>query len=173
MSTLIIDRIICSQIILFRAVLDCFKGSRRDVRARDPIFIRTRLIFHCTEFARFISADKFVKRSCRRIVECPGNSDTENAKDVGHKKKGKNISPTVVAWRESNRCNSFWLAASAAPLARKENVPRLRRIIAIYGRRTLSRNYSAFNLSAIFPSFPIRLALRLIRERIISHGARP
>ena len=61
--------------------------SERFMWTWDSIFIRTRLIFHCIEFAGFISAGRFVKHSCQRIVEHPGNSGTKNVKDAGHKKK--------------------------------------------------------------------------------------
>lgn len=82
--------------------------------------------FPLYEFARFISAGRFVKHFCQRIVEYPDNSNTKNAedaRDVGHKKK--NILPTVAAWRESNRGNFVSLATAAAPLARASLKKRL------------------------------------------------
>lgn len=115
MSTLIIDRYLLVDYSLPRCFENISETRRRDVWAWDAIFIHTCLIFYCTKFARFISAGKFVKRSCQWILENSGNSNTRNVKDARHRE--------IFCWRGwlldgLKAIGAISLAISVAPLAR-------------------------------------------------------
>jgi len=65
----------------------CFKDGTSGSCVRSYLYSYS-FNFPLYEFARFISAGRFVKHFCQRIVEYSGNSkNTEDARDVGHKKK--------------------------------------------------------------------------------------
>lgn len=132
--------------------------------------IRIHLIFHCAELAGSISRRQICYASLSandggiaaiRIYVCGVHE--KNIPPTQWLLDGKAIGAIPFRLR-SQLLRVFPFSRSPSPTPSKESTvspprPTLRRVIAIYGRRTLSRNYTAFNLSALFPSLPIRLAL--------------